>query len=121
MDRTPPIAGVVRDVARGSSVDIAFQSNNSTLCVYAAGFSDPDTGIASYQWGFGTTKGAYNVLGPATVSGSDLALGNVCSTGMVLTPGTTYYSTVVATNGALNPLSVAVTTSGGEDSCSDGL
>ena len=81
MDRTLPITGVVRDVARGSSVDIAFQSSNSTLCVYATGFSDPDTGIGSYQWGVGTTKGAYNTLPLATctVSGSDLALGNVCS------------------------------------------
>ena len=94
-------------------VDLTFQSDNSTLCVYGAGFSDPDTGIASYQWGLGTTPGAYNVNGLGPVAGSELALGNVCLSGLGLVHGTTYYSTIVATNGAVSPLSVTVTSSGG--------
>ena len=101
-------------MARGSAVDIAFQSDNSTLCVYGAGFSDPDTGVALYQWGAGTAKGAYNAIGLTQVADSDLMLGNVCRTGMILVHGTTYYSTIIAINGAMNPLSVTVTTDGGE-------
>ena len=107
------MAGVVRDVARSGTTDLAFQSDNSTLCVYGAGFSDPDTGIASYQWGVGTTPGAYSVFGLGVVAGGDLAVGAACRGGLVLAHGTTYYSTVVATNGAVNPLAVTVSSSGG--------
>ena len=51
VDRTPPVAGSVRDGA--GRADIDYQSDLTSLCVNWEGFSDLESDIVEVQWGIG--------------------------------------------------------------------
>lgn len=58
--------------------------------------SDPDSGVVEYQYAVGTTSGGADVCGWTSVG----AATSVTTTGLILTPGVTYFVSVKALNGA---------------------
>ena len=111
VDRSPPTTGVVRDgPSRGD--DLTYQADADILCVNFDGFTDPHSGVGQYQWMVGTGTGldAVLVLNLTEAEVEDrLACANLS-----LTHGTTYYSTVTATNMADQPLTTSNVSSGGK-------
>jgi|GEM_PF-3499699 len=92
LDPTPPVAGTVRD---GTGADIDFQASATSLSANWSGFSDPESGIARYDWAVGTSPGATDIqsfvnVGSSTQAGASLALAD----------GVTYFVTVRAVNGS---------------------
>jgi hypothetical protein len=94
VDNTPPVAGTVND---GVAADIDYQTSTDTINANWSGFSDPESGIAGYEWAIGTTSGGTDIQGFTSVGITGTSATN--ST-LSLTNGTTYYVTVRATNGA---------------------
>ncbi len=92
-DATAPVGGAVND---GLAADISFQSSTTAISANWSGFGDPESGISRYDWGVGTSAGATNVVAFQSVNLATSAT----ATGLTLTPGTTYFVTVRATNGA---------------------
>lgn len=111
VDRTPPVAGYVRD---GSTADNDYQNNNSTICVSWGGFSDPDTGISLYQWKVETSSGSNDTLDLRNLTTSEVSLRRSCQSGLTLTDNTTYYSTITAVNGATASQSISKSSDGGK-------
>src|SRR5204863_412005 len=70
VDASAPTAGTVND---GTGPDKNFQSSTSTLSANWSGFSDPQSGIASYDWAIGTTPGGTNVQAFSAVGASTSA------------------------------------------------
>jgi hypothetical protein len=92
-DATPPAGGSVND---GIAADVDYQTSTTTIRANWSGFTDPETGVAGYEWAIGTTSGGTNVQGFTSVG---LTTSGVNS-GLSLVSGTTYFVTVRATNGA---------------------
>ncbi|MBI2930505.1 MAG: hypothetical protein HYY16_02545, partial [Planctomycetes bacterium] len=93
VDATAPIAGSVND---GPGPDISYQTSTTTIAANWSGFSDPESGIASYEWAVGTAPGATDVQAFVSVGASTSA----SNSSLTLTSGTTYTVTVRAINGA---------------------
>ncbi len=91
-DSSPPLIGTVSD---GSGADVDFQVSTTTITANWSGFSDPQSGIAGYEWAIGTTPGGTDVQGWTSVGLATSATNSSLS----LTVGQTYYVTVRATNG----------------------
>ncbi len=85
-DATPPTIPVVTDSGRFTSNATSLQASWTA--------SDPQSGIAGYQYSIGTSPGATNVL---TWTDAGMAT-SVTRTGLVLQGGTTYYFNVKALN-----------------------
>ncbi|GAB1602264.1 uncharacterized protein LOC115224694 [Argonauta hians] len=109
-DDTPPNPGTVSD---GGDIEkeAGFQSDTSQLCANWAHFTDEETGIARYKWGAGSEAGLEDIVSFRELShGTKQACAPVA--GSVLQHNTTYYSTVIAFNNALNSQSVSATSNG---------
>lgn len=111
VDRSPPTEGVVRD-GPSHGTDFAYQADSSIVCVNFDGFSDPHSGLGQYQWLLGTTPGSDNIL-MLNLTKEDVLKRVVCINSS-LTHGITYYSTIIATNMAEQPLTTSVTSDGGK-------
>ena len=86
-DATPPTTPVVTD--DGATTESTSQLHASWTA------ADAESGVAEYQYAIGTTSGGTDVVG-WTSTGTDA---QVTRTGLVLTPGATYYFSVKARNG----------------------
>jgi branched-chain amino acid transport system substrate-binding protein len=87
-DATSPATPVVTD-------DGATTSDGTKLhATWSA--SDPESGIAEYQYAIGTTSGGTDVVGWTSTGTTD----GVTKTGLTLTAGTKYFISVKAKNGA---------------------
>jgi ligand-binding sensor domain-containing protein len=87
-DATSPATPVVTD-------DGATTSDGTKLhATWSA--SDPESGIAEYQYAIGTTSGGIDVVGWTSTG----TTGGVTKTGLTLTGGTKYFISVKAENGA---------------------
>ncbi|KAK3094096.1 hypothetical protein FSP39_024081 [Pinctada imbricata] len=97
IDRTPPIAGNVLD---GAIVlhDVTYQADNSQICAHWNSFYDPESGILEFRWGVGTNPGLDDV---ASFRNYTHNIRHAC-VDVQLTHNTTYFSTVIVFNGALN-------------------
>ena len=98
-DGTAPTTGVVID---GSTQDLDWTSNTTSLTATWSGFSDALTGINKYEYALGTTSGGSEVV-DWTDSGIDTS---VTFSGLSLSSGTTFFSSVRATDLAGNTSSV---------------
>ena len=111
VDRSPPTMGVVQDgPSRG--VDLAFQANSNILCMNYDGFTDPHSGVGQYQWLIQTDTSTDSIL-VLNLTESEV-VDKVACANLSLSHGTTYYSTVIATNMADQPLATSNTSNGGE-------
>jgi len=86
-DATAPSAPVVTDGGR-------FTSSGSSLSASWTA-TDPESGVAGYQYAIGTTPGGTNLVG-WTDAGANT---QITRTGLSLVSGTTYYFSVKALNG----------------------
>ena len=93
IDSSPPTTGavVIRD---GTAADIAYATSSTQLSANWSGFSDPQTGIALYQYAIGTATSANNII-DWTDNGTNAY---VTHTGLSLLDGVTYYFAVKAKN-----------------------
>ncbi|MBI2931957.1 MAG: hypothetical protein HYY16_09920, partial [Planctomycetes bacterium] len=91
VDTTPPVAGSVND---GPTSDIDAQNFTWQISANWSGFTDPQSGIAVYEWAIGSSPGATDVQ-PFTSLGTTSAANGSLS----LADATTYFVTVRATNG----------------------
>ena len=87
-DNTPPSTPVVTD-------DGVYTTDGTQLHVTWTS-SDNDSGIAEYQYAVGTSPGAADVVGWESAATAT----EITHTGLSLTPGTAYYISVKAGNGA---------------------
>ena len=88
IDITPPTTPVVTDDGVGTT---------DGTQLHAAWIStDDETGIAEYQYAIGTTAGATDVVDWTSAA----TAAEITHTGLSLTPGTTYYISAKASNGA---------------------
>ena len=76
--------------------DADWQTYLISLSANWSGFSDPESGIASYRWAIGTSPGASDVLPFTSVGAATSAI----QFGLALAEGPTYYVSVEAANGA---------------------
>ncbi|XP_046568758.1 uncharacterized protein LOC124277142 [Haliotis rubra] len=107
IDFTPPVVGKVLD---GDKLleDVEYQHNTQMICAQWVDFYDPESGIDSYLWGVGTTAGADDILPFTNFTHQVKSWCNVTT----LHHNTTYYSTVVAFNGAINQKEIQATSNG---------
>lgn len=105
VDRSPPNIGIVYD---GSSVleDIDYTSSSSSICMTWKGFADPHSHISSYQWTVGVTPGDNSTIELRNLTEEEINNRRACQDGLSLVHGTTYYSSLIVTNGAEPPLTV---------------
>ena len=81
----------------GLAADIDYQTSTTTISAnWAGSFTDPQSGIAGYEWAIGTAAGGTTIQGYTSVGTATSAT----TSGLSLTSGTKYYVTVRATNGA---------------------
>lgn len=97
IDTSAPLPGAVDDGWSGPDVDV--QTSVTTVSAHWGGFADPHSGIASYEWAIGTSPGAQNVRPFAPVGLRTAASTSAVNAILSLSPGTTYFVTVRATNG----------------------
>ncbi|XP_048251916.1 uncharacterized protein LOC124135018 [Haliotis rufescens] len=123
VDNTPPVAGLIRDGGM-VSIDMDYQAKANTICAQWENFYDPESGIKEqlliccnrcelifefrYMWGVGTKPGTDNIV---KFKVEDRIIHDDC-TNVSLTHNTTYYSTIIAFNGALNMMRVNSTSNG---------
>ncbi|MFN8035841.1 MAG: hypothetical protein U0V73_07905 [Acidimicrobiia bacterium] len=100
VDTTAPVAGTVAD---GTSTDVTWQRSTGTISANWSGFSDPASGIASYDYAIGTTSGGTQVAGWTSTGTAT----SVTRNGLTLSNGTTYYVSVRATDNVGNTSTVA--------------
>jgi len=62
----------------------------------------------------GIIRGMFSVRGLTPLSPSEVSRRSACVSGLSLIPNTTYYSTLIVYNGAVNQQTVSVTSDGGE-------
>jgi subtilisin-like proprotein convertase family protein len=98
VDTTPPLAGTVNDGWAPPDVDT--QLSVTTLSANWSGFSDPQSGIAGYEWAIGTTSGGQELLAFTPVGLQTGASTSAVDLLLALANGATCYVTVRATNGA---------------------
>ena len=111
IDRSPPTSGQLNDGPIKDS-DADYQSDKAEICVNWEGISDPHSGVPSFQWGVGTSPGTFDTVPLQNVTDEEAADRLVCA-GVDLVHSATYYSTVIATNGADDPLTTTLSTDGG--------
>ena len=100
VDTTPPVLTspiLHYDVAYSTSEAVVYQGSNSTILV-TWGFSDPESGVVSYQWAVGSSPYGQD-LQPFTSVGTSTRGMNGSFLGL-LKNNVTYYATVRAYNGA---------------------
>ncbi|XP_067685182.1 uncharacterized protein [Haliotis asinina] len=107
VDDSPPAVGIIND---GSTVgiDADYQADAHIICAQWENFYDSESGIKRYLWGVGTKPGSDDIVKFKT---EDRSVHKDCSS-VLLTHKTTYYSTVIAFNGALNMKRVNFTSNG---------
>lgn len=88
-----------------------YQSSDSEICLNWEGVVDTHSGIVSLKWGIGTSPGTYDVLPLQNVTDEESAAHVVCATSLGLSHGVSYYSTLIATNGA--DLETTISSNGG--------
>jgi hypothetical protein len=103
IDASPPTAGSVDD---GPGADVDAQTSTTTIEASWVGFADPETGISAYEWAIGTSPGGEEIQ-PFTSVG---VVTSAVRSGLALVYGTTYFTTVRATNGFA--LTVSATSDG---------
>jgi subtilisin-like proprotein convertase family protein len=94
----PTLAGTVLDGISGP--DLSSQTSTTTMSAHWTGFNDPTITIASYAWAIGNSPGAANVLPFTDVGLQTSATTDSSTTTLSLSPGSTYYVTVRATDDA---------------------
>ena len=87
IDRTPPTTPVVVDDGRYTTSATSLHATWSS--------SNPETGVAAYQYAIGTSAGGTDVVGWTSAGTAT----QVTQTGLVLTNGVTYYFAVKSKNG----------------------
>ncbi|KAK3083736.1 hypothetical protein FSP39_002337 [Pinctada imbricata] len=107
IDRTAPVPGTVLD---GSVLkrDLTYQASDSEICAQWITFFDPESGISQYMWGVGTIPGTDNVVKFHNFTHSQK---ESCAP-TTLNHNTSYYSTVIAFNSALNVKNINKTSDG---------
>ncbi len=98
VDTTLPVAGAVNDGAAPPDIDT--QASVTTISANWSGFSDPQSGIAGYEWAIGTSAGAADVRPFEAVGLQTRASTSAADATLSLALGATYYVTVRASNGA---------------------
>jgi uncharacterized lipoprotein YddW (UPF0748 family) len=106
VDYTLPTAPTL--VNDGTTTDVSFTLNNSTIQANWTTCTDANSAISTYEYAIGTGAGLTDVV-PYTNNGNSTL---VTHNGLNLTLGTTYYVSVKAINGA--GLNSVVTTSNGQ-------
>jgi C1A family cysteine protease len=89
----PTAPSSVRD---GTGSDVSYITSLAQLSANWTTASDPETGVAKYWYGIGTTAGAVDTVGWTDNGGNTY----VTRTGLSLVNGATYYFTVKAENNA---------------------
>ena len=56
VDRSPPLVATYGDGDDVVTGDVDFQRSTASLCVHAAGVTDPESGIAEILWEAGTRQ-----------------------------------------------------------------
>ncbi|HEX7897492.1 MAG TPA: Ig-like domain-containing protein [Planctomycetota bacterium] len=97
VDGTPPLPGTVSDGWTGADVDV--QLSRTTIAAHWTGFSDPQSGVAGYEWAIGTTAGGQQIRAFAAVGTRTQASTSAVDVVLALSTGTVCYVTVRATNG----------------------
>lgn len=92
-DVTRPDAGVVSD---GLGDDIDFQSSTSTVFANWGGFTDPESGVKTFEWAVGSSPGKDDLRAFADAGFVQQA----AATGLALPSGKSFYVTVRAVNDA---------------------
>ena len=82
IDLTKPLDGIVYD-GETPGVELEFTSSNSSLCAHWEGFSDPDSGIKSYELSFRNSTHTLAVKDVGILQSS-------CSDNLFLTHDTRY-------------------------------
>ncbi len=108
VDTSPPVAGTVNDGWTAPDVDA--QLSVTTLSANWTGFSDPESGVTGYEWAIGTTPGGQQILPFTPVELMTTASTSALDLALPLTPGSTFFVTVRATNGT--GLTVTATSDG---------
>ncbi len=110
VDTTPPLPGAVFDAPLGVG-DVDYQQGN-TLQAWWSGYFDRETGVAFYQYAYGTQCVNMSLFS-FPLEPESLVVQTMEEYASWLAPGDgTYYVTVVAYNNALQP---------SEPVCSDGI
>ncbi|XP_078621329.1 uncharacterized protein LOC144887805 [Branchiostoma floridae x Branchiostoma japonicum] len=108
VDTTHPLAGELYD-GKSHGRQVNFQSSQSEICANWENFRDPDTGIADYLWGVGTSPGDDDVV-------EFRRLGHTvfleCDRSVNLMHNTRYFSTLVAYNRGHKRLNVSANSEG---------
>ncbi|XP_071094116.1 uncharacterized protein [Haliotis cracherodii] len=107
VDDSSPVVGIINDGAV-VGVDVDYQADAHSICAQWENFYDSESGIKRYLWGVGTSSGMDDVV---KFKVEDRTVHNDCSS-VSLTHNTTYYSTIIAFNGALNMKRVNFTSNG---------
>jgi alpha-tubulin suppressor-like RCC1 family protein len=103
-DMTPPTTGAVYD---GSTSGVQSNYNSGSLSSLSCnwtGFSDAGSGLASYDYSFGTTAGATDILGWTNTA---VPTANVTANSLTLNTSQLYYCNVRAYDAAGNLSGVA--------------
>ncbi|CAH1249045.1 SELE [Branchiostoma lanceolatum] len=108
IDMTHPLAGEIYD-GKSHGRQVNFTAMQGEICSNWKDFRDPDTGIADYLWGVGTSPGDDDVV-------EFKRLGHTvfleCDRSVNLTHNETYYSTLFAFNRGHKRLNVSASTTG---------
>ncbi|KAI8514390.1 hypothetical protein Bbelb_087140 [Branchiostoma belcheri] len=116
VDTTPPLAGDVYD-GKSHGRQVNFQSSQSEICANWENFRDPDTGIADYLWGVGTSPGDDNVVEFKRLRHFVFLQ---CDNSVNLAHNATYYSTLYAFNRGHKRLNVSANSEGDAGWLKDG-
>ncbi len=101
-DATAPSVGTVND-GNDPNAEIDYQASTTTIQGNWSGFSDGESGLASYEWAIGTTDGGINVLGWTDVGMATTAN----QSGLAMSHGQIYYVSVRAMDAVANVSLVA--------------
>ncbi|XP_078660674.1 uncharacterized protein LOC144905141 [Branchiostoma floridae x Branchiostoma belcheri] len=108
VDTTHPLAGDLYD-GKSHGRQVNFQSSQSEICANWENFQDPDTGIADYLWGVGTSPGEDDVVEFKRLNHFVFLH---CDNSVNLTHNATYYSTLYAFNRGHKRLNVSANSEG---------
>ncbi|XP_070564497.1 uncharacterized protein [Ptychodera flava] len=108
VDSSPPIAGDLFD-GPIQGIDIKYQNTQEEICANWQNFYDEQSGIDRYEWAVGTSPFSDDIVPVQTISSQ---IFNKCDNDVNLIHNTTYYSTLVAVNGAHKSLNTTVSSSG---------
>ena len=97
---------------KGSNVN--YQSDTTQICANWVGVSDPHSGISSVHWGVGTSPNDYDTIPLQNVTDEEIVNSLVCAEDVTLVQDTVYYSSLIITNGADDPLTTIISSNGGK-------